>query len=382
MRKTKWCMIIAFWGVLVGVSLISFFGKDRVFSENENRYLAEKPTLDADTVLSGDFQEGFESYLNDQIAFRDAWITLKTAVQKGMGDTEIGGAYVGKDGYDFEKITPEDFDEALFEKNLNAIKSYFQFCKEQGMEEENLSFLLVPTSGLVLEEKLPAHARMFAQQECMDRVKQVLSDYNYIDVRQELLENSQKQQLYYRTDHHWTTDGAFFAFQKWCRETGHEIPEVSDYDRTQVTDAFRGSLYSKILDADSAYDSIYSYTRKNDKSEYKITKDKEKTDSFYDAEQLDKKDKYAYFFGGNYGQVHIQNQSGGKGNLLLIKDSFANSFAPFLAEYYENIYMVDLRYFKGSMKAYLEENQISDVLVLYNISNFITDRNIFMMGIR
>ena len=111
--------------------------------------------------------------------------------------------------------------------------------------------------------------------------------------------------------------------------------------------------------------------------------EKNETDSVYDRSKLKEKDKYAFFFGGNYGEVHVQNRAAdeeNKGrNVLVIKDSFANSFAPFLTQNYENIYMIDLRYYNGDMKAYLQEHDITDVLVLYNISNFISDRNIYKL---
>ena len=96
---------------------------------------------------------------------------------------------------------------------------------------------------------------------------------------------------------------------------------------------------------------------------------------------MDRKDKYAYFFGGNYGEVHIEHtEKNGKGNLLIIKDSFANAFVPFLIEDYDNLYMIDLRYYSGDMTSYIEENQITDVLVLYNVANFISDKNIYKLS--
>ena len=63
----------------------------------------------------------------------------------------------------------------------------------------------------------------------------------------------------------------------------------------------------------------------------------------------------------------------------MIKDSFANAFVPFLADSYDNIYMVDLRYFNEDMQAYLKEKNITDILMLYNVSNFVTDRNLYKL---
>lgn len=383
MKKVRIIIIIVFIGFFVLISGASLIIKDREFSPNENRYLAETPELSWDNILSGKFQDGLEDYLRDQVCFRDGWITVKTGIQKACGDTDIGGAYVGKDGYDFEKITPEDVDEKQVDRNIKAVEDYFMTASET-IDKQKLSFLLVPTSGLVMQEKLPKNARLFDQAKYIDQVQKAMKDYNFVDVRDTLMDHNDEY-IYYKTDHHWTSAGACMAYEVWSEHTGGEAETEDGLVKNVVSDKFRGSLYSKILDADSAYDEIWTYGLQKDEAfgskDCTVTIDeKQQLDSIYDDEKLQEKDKYAYFLGGNYGQVHIQNQkaaSKAKGkNILIIKDSFANSFVPFVTQDYENIYMVDLRYYNGDMKAYLQEHEITDVLVLYNISNFISDRNI------
>ena len=383
MKKVRIIIIIVFIGFFVLISGASLIIKDREFSPNENRYLAETPELSWDNILSGKFQDGLEDYLRDQVCFRDGWITVKTGIQKACGDTDIGGAYVGKDGYDFEKITPEDVDEKQVDRNIKAVEDYFMTASET-IDKQKLSFLLVPTSGLVMQEKLPKNARLFDQAKYIDQVQKAMKDYNFVDVRDTLMDHNDEY-IYYKTDHHWTSAGACLAYDVWSERTGGEAETEDGLVKNVVSDKFRGSLYSKILDADSAYDEIWTYGLQKDDAfgskDCTVTIDeKQQLDSIYDDEKLQEKDKYAYFLGGNYGQVHIQNQkaaSKAKGkNLLIIKDSFANSFVPFVTQDYENIYMVDLRYYNGDMKSYLQEHNITDVLVLYNISNFISDRNL------
>lgn len=383
MKKVRIIIIIVFIGFFVLISGASLIIKDREFSPNENRYLAETPELSWDNILSGKFQDGLEDYLRDQVCFRDGWITVKTGIQKACGDTDIGGAYVGKDGYDFEKITPEDVDEKQVDRNIKAVEDYFMTASET-IDKQKLSFLLVPTSGLVMQEKLPKNARLFDQAKYIDQVQKAMKDYNFVDVRDTLMDHNEEY-IYYKTDHHWTSAGACLAYEVWSEHTGGEAEKKDELAENVVSDKFRGSLYSKILDADSAYDEIWTYGLQKDDAfgskDCTVTIDeKQQLDSIYDDEKLQEKDKYAYFLGGNYGQVHIQNQkaaSKAKGkNILIIKDSFANSFVPFVTQDYENIYMVDLRYYNGDMKAYLQEHEITDVLVLYNISNFISDRNL------
>lgn len=383
MKKVRIIIIIVFIGFFVLISGASLIIKDREFSPNENRYLAETPELSWDNILSGKFQDGLEDYLRDQVCFRDGWITVKTGIQKACGDTDIGGAYVGKDGYDFEKITPEDVDEKQVDRNIKAVEDYFMTASET-IDKQKLSFLLVPTSGLVMQEKLPKNARLFDQAKYIDQVQKAMKDYNFVDVRDTLMDHNEEY-IYYKTDHHWTSAGACLAYEVWSEHTGGEAEKKDELAENVVSDKFRGSLYSKILDADSAYDEIWTYGLQKDdafgsKDCTVMIDEKQQLDSIYDDEKLQEKDKYAYFLGGNYGQVHIQNQkaaSKAKGkNILIIKDSFANSFVPFVTQDYENIYMVDLRYYNGDMKAYLQEHEITDVLVLYNVSNFISDRNI------
>ena len=383
MKKVRIIIIIVCIGFFVLISGTSLIIKDREFSPNENRYLAETPELSWDNILSGKFQDGLEDYLRDQVCFRDGWITVKTGIQKACGDTDIGGAYVGKDGYDFEKITPEDVDEKQVDRNIKAVEDYFMTASET-IDKQKLSFLLVPTSGLVMQEKLPKNARLFDQAKYIDQVQKAMKDYNFVDVRDTLMDHNDEY-IYYKTDHHWTSAGACLAYDVWSERTGGEAETEDGLVKNVVSDKFRGSLYSKILDADSAYDEIWTYGLQKDdafgsKDCTVMIDEKQQLDSIYDDEKLQEKDKYAYFLGGNYGQVHIQNQkaaSKAKGkNILIIKDSFANSFVPFATQDYENIYMVDLRYYNGDMKAYLQEHEITDVLVLYNISNFISDRNL------
>ena len=200
MKKISVTMIVIFVAFLALVSGGSLLMKDREFSPNENRYLAEPPRLTVDNILSGKFQDGLENYLRDQICFRDGWITVKTGIQKVCKDTDIGGAYVGKDGYDFEKITPEDVDEKQIARNVKAVQDFFAKASEN-VEKDRISFLLVPSSGLVMEDKLPAHARLFDQAKYIDQIEKQMKDCRVTDVREKLLSHNEDY-IYYKTDHH------------------------------------------------------------------------------------------------------------------------------------------------------------------------------------
>jgi hypothetical protein len=269
-------------------------------------------------------------------------------------------------------------DDTLVERNIAQVTTYFDFCA-QTIEPSRISFLLVPTSGLVLKDKLPDNAILFDQQQYLDRIMDSFADYNVVDVTETLATHA-SEGVYYHTDHHWTTLGALYAYEAWCGATGETFGGVDDYTQTQVTDKFRGSLYSKVLDADSVYDKVYRMDKKTGQTSVTVTADGEPLDGFYDADKLLEKDKYAYFFGGNYGEVVIDTGKNTSRRLLVIKDSFANCFVPFLAEDYDAIYMIDLRYYNQNMQEYITANGITDVLVLYNVSNFIMDKNFIRLN--
>ena len=168
LSKNSYIITGAFLVAIGGISVGSLLAKDREFSPNENRYLSGLPKCSVERILSGDFQDDLEKYLNDQILGRDQWITAKTALQKTCGDTDIGGAYVGKDGYDFEKILPEDIDDKLVNRNIQSVQQFLEKSTAQ-VEKDHMSFLLVPTSGLVMKEYLPKNAILFDQEAYMDR---------------------------------------------------------------------------------------------------------------------------------------------------------------------------------------------------------------------
>ena len=376
MKKIRVTMIVIFVAFLALVSGGSLLMKDREFSLNENRYLAEPPRLTVDNILSGKFQDGLENYLRDQICFRDGWITVKTGIQKACKDTDIGGAYVGKDGYDFEKITPEDVDEKQIARNVKAVQDFFAKASEN-VEKDRLSFLLVPSSGLVMEDKLPAHARLFDQAKYIDQIEKQMKDCRVTDVREKLLSHNEDY-IYYKTDHHWTTQGAFYMFKDTASLFGIKGDVSDDYVSYTVTDDFNGVLASKSgcgLDEKEKID-IYAPTNGDDDVIVNYVNETKKTTSLYDSSKLKTRDKYGVFLGGNTSVIDIKTVSTSQKRLLVVKDSFADCFIPFLTPHYREIVVVDPRYYSGTMQDIMDTYRITDALILYSGNTFFTDNNI------
>lgn len=354
--------IICFFAVLFVFSLGTLMKPDKMFSEKENKYLAQKPEFNKEDVISGTYMEDLKKYLDDQLIFREPMIRMKHMLQKKTGKDEINGVYLGEDDYLFEKWLPQDVDSMIV---LNNIESMFYFAKENLVD-----VMVVPTAGYIYEDKLPKNAPMYWEEFDLISIKDKLTNCNVIETEDILFENKDKEELYYHSDHHWTTQGAFLAYQKWCQEK--KIPfDENDYEVEEVTHDFQGTMYAKVLDDSLQKDTISIYHDRKAPA-YKITYNFGEKTSYtaYERDKLNTQNKYDVFFGGNHPEMTITTENKNGKNLLIFKDSYANSFIPFLIRNYETIHVVDLRYCNYDLKTYIEESNITEYLFMYNSKNF------------
>ncbi len=375
MRKINCIFVIVMVLILAGTGIEIFVTKDRSFSENENRYLAERPQISLSNIENTDFQKSLENFISDQIPEREKLITLRSVLKELTGIKDIEGAYIGKDGYYLEKITNEDVSEEQLKNNIRYINTFFNKNKEL-----KSYVMLIPGSGNILTDKLPKHADVYdynyyekiAEKEFTNNADNNTQIVNTYDALKKL----SKDYIYYKTDHHWTTKGAFIAYNEFCKVEGIESESYENLEMKNVTDKFYGTLYSKVLDKKKKGDSI-EIAENIPQCNVMING---KKSEIYHIDKLKEKDKYQVFFGGNYGVVSIENnEANNDKNLLIIKDSYANSFTPFLLKDYKTITIVDYRYFSGNLQSIVESNNITDVLVLYEMSNFMKDKNLVKM---
>ena len=360
-KRTGLAPLIAIAMILLGLSVGSFFlTPDRAFSENENRYLQLTPKLSWDTVMSGDFMEDMEEYTSDQIVFRDLWTATRSLLQRAEGKEDISGTYLGAEGRYFAKVTEDSFNRAGLEKNAGYIREFF------AASGKSCRAMIVPSPAGVLRDMLPENAPYYDEAGAFERLDAALGG-SLLDVRETLAD---VEDPYYHTDHHWTTMGAQAAYRRWAEVTGHTVREDA---LVCATEEFRGTLYSKVLLPDSVYDSVYYAPEITAESVVCDGKD----GTLYDGDALTRKDKYELFLGGNYGQCVITTGTENGKHLLLVKDSFANSFVPFLLGDYETVTMIDLRYFRGSMVELAAESD--DILVLTEITNLAASGDYFKL---
>lgn len=363
--KKNVIFVSLFFVILALFPVLTFALPAKEFSDNENRVLAQAPVLNTETVLSGDFQSDLADFLSDQIPGRELWIRGNTELKKLMGKKEINGVYLGKDGYYFQQFTDESY--SLSRRN-QVFALLGNFVKSQNVP---VTVMCVPTPAVVLQEKLPTNAPLYDHEGAWLALKNAVGDAHFLDLRDAFAASS--QQLFYRTDHHWTSRGAYLAYEAYCRAQGISPKTLAEFELETVSDAFYGTIYSKLLDS-AAQPDIIEATQKLPALQVKF--DGNEVSGIYDAEKLSQKDKYAYFFGGNPGKVEINTDVDNGKRLLVLKDSFANSMIPYLLGEYEQIIMLDLRYFSGRASQVIEENGITEVLFLYEMTNLLTDTGI------
>lgn len=362
-------------------ALLSILLPKRSFSETENRYLAQKPAFTWESLKTGEFGKQYEDYLSDQFPFRDGWISLKTAAELAQGKREINGVWTGNDGWLMETWYRESFDHNLAEKNLEKLA---QFASSQAelLGENRIRIMLVPSSPEILPQHLPDFASPFSQEIIPDTLKEKGLSSMLIPVGDALYKAAENagptaDNLYYRTDHHWTSHGAFLAYQAWADSLGIKPYEKNDFTIETVTEQFSGTIQSKI-NLPVRPDQIDLYRPVQEPS-WSVFYDgnPEPSLSLYSMEALHTRDKYRVFLDGNHGWTKIKNQeSASNRRLLILKDSYAHTFAPFAALHFDETHMLDLRYFNGKVSQFCEKQQITDILVLYQIPVFLKDRNV------
>ncbi len=346
------------------------------FSENENRYLQAAPKLTIQNVLSGRFETQAEDYLNDQIIGRSLWVRTMATTEAALGVGDINGVYLATDGRVVKRVTEMDFDWDRYRRNLKQVTELAESCEANG---SRLYAMPVPTAAYVYQEDLPDHAMRFDEDRAFAEAQDVLGD-RLIDLREALraavkdgsaARESADGGVFFRTDHHWSGYGAYLGYAGFLRARAEDLlaAPYAELAPTVLSDDFYGTLYSKVLLTTLTKDSVETPGAALTAA-YRVSLNGKTYDSLYFNEYLNKKDKYAVYFGGNYDKVDIEvgGAAGGKGSLLILKDSFANSFVPYLLGHYSKITMIDSRYYRGSVEELARD--YDEVLVLYGIDNF------------
>lgn len=346
-----------------GFGLLHILLPDRDFSPVENRNLAQLPSFSWEKLKDGSYTSELEKYLADQFPLRDSWIGLKTRYEYLLGQREFQDVYLCGDTL-ISKVT----DDSRAQQNLEHIQSL--------LEKTDLPVYLglIPTAAEVWRDKLPAGAASFDQRAYLEEAK--ATGAIWVDMLGSL-EAHRDEAIFYRTDHHWTSLGAYYGYTALLEAMGLE-PEALG-EQVTVADDFYGTLYSSSGVHWLAPDSIHRYV-----SGETVTVENVLTGEvggLYVDSYLTEKDKYASFLGGNQPLYILRNEEAPvQQKLLVVRDSYSDSLAPFLSQTFSEVHLLDLRYYKIPVAQYAEENGMDAIFIDYSVENFIKDADAVFIG--
>ena len=338
--------------ILAGLAYLAFVPK-QTFSEEENRALEEIPQLSLENLADGSFMSSAESYVGDHFMLRQAFISLSTTVKLGLGFRDAGGnyssvpaeggVYFGGNGHLYEVLLPNK--DQVFAQNVKGLAA---FCEGAG-----LPFYVVPVPSGAQEQaqNLPLFSYSHNQREEFEALRAAIGENGaVVDLFDAL--NLWNGDYYYKTDHHWTSRGAYQAYCAYMRAVGGQPSPEDAYEKV-AREGFYGTTY-----AQSGYFASSSDTMEMWVSDWNA--------SAFHWEKLDGYDMYQVFLGGDVGVDVLDSPSAPEGTLLLFKDSFADALAPFLMQHYSRIVLIDLRYARNTDLAKLvAEYAPQEILFVY-----------------
>ena len=366
-------VVLLFIGIIVVMQAAFWLLPRRSFSENEKRVLSEAPQIDAAGIADGSVFRSIESYLSDHFPGRELWVGANAYLENAEGRGATEDIVRGTDDWLFTAPVSDDR-ETLWD-NMQAITT---FVEKQSVP---VTMMAVPSAGAVVSDKLPALHLPYPDADLLEEARRIAGNtLHWVDLYTDFCSAEQPERLYYRTDHHWTSEGAYRAYCLLMEELGQSSVPRDDFTVEQIS-GFYGTSYSKSglwltepdtlelwTDSDiQAVTTVYDANRADP-----VTRE-----GMFFREYLEDADKYPVFLSGNHARVHIETNADSGKRLLVIKDSYAHALAPFLAEEYSTIDLIDLRYFKQqTISSWLEENPADEILLVYGLSSLAEDKNL------
>lgn len=371
-KKFNVFLSVLFCTFIGGVFVLSLLLPDKDFSPLENRYLQGVPDFSREALKDGDFMAEAEDYAADHIVGRDFWVELKAWCERLSGKKENNGVYFGKSDTLINHLAQPDMDE------LNEKVDHVSTLADN--TDIPVHFGLIPSAASVWRDRLPHPDAPTADEQAIIESLTHRAETDGIVPMWDALSAHKDEDIYYRTDHHWTGLGAYYGYAAVMEALGIAPVSLSDYEKTTVSTDFYGTIFSSSGVRWVAPDSIDIYVPEEGISVTNYFDGTPTEGELYVEKYLAEKDKYSYFLGGNQPLCVIEGRDPDAPRLLLIRDSYADAMAPFLAESFSQVHLFDLRYNMTNVRDYIDQNDIDQVVVLYSLSNLITDNNLFLLS--
>ena len=355
---------------LGGLMVWQFLLPDRERSDVENRTLQQVPEFSWEALRDGTYTSEVEEYVADQFPLRDEWTGLKARMEQLIGKRLFNNVYLCDGETLISKVDAPAG--GLEETNLHYVTQL------AGNTDIPVYLGLIPSAAEVWRDKLPEGAESWDQNAYLAQAAD--TGLPVIGFSAALTAHADEP-IFYRTDHHWTSLGAFYGANALLERLGRAPFKAEDFTPETASTGFNGTLYSQSGIHWLTPDTMEFWVEEDGLTVTSWRTGSPESGVLYDRSYLTQKDKYSSFLGGNQPLCVIRNEDardGGK--LLLIRDSYADSLAPFLAQSFEEVHLLDLRYYRMPPAQYAAENSIDAICVVYSVPNFITDRNLVFLA--
>lgn len=424
--------VIFFLALYVGMFVSFIIPLRPTYSASEKRELKEFPQFSVNAILSGSYFDDINTWFSDTFPFREQLTKINTALKDLSGFDSIaihGDVEAGDDIPDMPMNEPVTLPEETTEppettappvteapstqppetvpeikpnikvQSLGAILvagnsayEYYNFSSKLAPEfinsvnniktasgnKSNVYSLIVPTSiDIELNDAIRADINSSDQKKALDYFNGSIKNATAVTGIYESQRLHRNEYTYFRTDHHWTALGAYYAYEQFAIAKGITPVPLSNYS-TVSFDGFLGSFYSSSSQSEAlgkTPDTVIAYVPFNNVNctVQETNGNSFKWDVISDVNNYDAGLKYLTFIGGDQALVTIENLDMAEGpSCVVIKESYGNAFVPFLIPHYKNIYVIDPRHYKGTLSEFTGNKEINDIIFLANIS---TTRN-------
>lgn len=368
--KSKYIISVIFVA-FIGIFAVLFWVLPKSdFSPKEKRYLQGFPEISVQSLTDGTFETDFENYINDHMVLRDVFMGVNSYSNIAVLNNGSDGVYKCSDGY----LINEPATDSRLDLNLSVTAD---FKDKTGIDT---TVMIVPSTGYIMDDKLPLVHKNYNDDRYYNRIESFCqkNGLSFVDLRDTFNSHKNSTQIYYKTDHHWTTVGAYLAYQSLCEKWGIEVKETNGYIVEKTPD-FYGTTYNTSGFWLNESDTIEVWKNRDNHSTCEITANGKTTayKSMFFPKQLEGADKYTVFLNGNNPVTTVKNPDNkGKEKLLVIKDSFSHCLAPFLSEKFSQITLVDMRYYKKSVsEEIVKKDKFDKVLICMSMDNFLEDKD-------
>ena len=368
MKKSKGIFLCSFFVVLIYiVGILIFLLPEYPFSEIENRTLASFPMFDTETFFSGEYTRSIGKFYADRFPGRNLFLRLKSLAELSALKGQNGNVFFGKEQYLIKRLENDDL--SWVSKNREAVE---KIAEHLSKNQKPAVILYAPRAIDVLESKLPS----LYPPERAGGVWKVLPRSQLCQILRE--KANRGESVFYKTDHHWTTNGAYYAYEFLGESLGYTPFPQNAFVHETITRDFCGTSASASLFPFVKSDSIVRFRYDGDDN-FTVTdlSTGQSRQGFYDNEKLLTADKYASFLGGNFAHLRIEKTDAKERPLLLvIKDSFANCLVPFLARHFD-LELIDSRYVRTFDREFLDNivnsERYAGTLFLWNADTLTSD---------